>query len=234
MKVMNTKNIAGFTIAELLVVIALVGILAVMVMVNFRSGEHSNNLRQASTILLQDLRLAQNYTIGGSSLNYCDESAGESYFGVHCDLGYGILCGDVGNPNLCRNGVPLGGYGINTASTENYTVFADTNNNQELDGPNRAITFRDISLKGIHIIKFKLGSQEAVTPSSDNYLNILFEPPRGTVHFFVKLFEAELSDSQETLASMLISSDYVSGSCRKVTINRISGQISESQSGCSF
>jgi prepilin-type N-terminal cleavage/methylation domain-containing protein len=232
MKVMNTKNIAGFTIAELLVVIALVGILAVMVMVNFRSGEHSNNLRQAGTALLQDLRLAQNYTIGGSSLNYCSEN--ESFpddFGLNCE-------GDAGCSGVvdsCVNGVPLGGYGINIASTENYTVFADTNNNQELDGStNRKIIFRDISLKGIHIIKFKLGSQEAVTPSSDNYLNILFEPPQGTVHFFVKLDEVELSDSQETLASMLISSDYVSGSCRKVTINRISGQISESQSGCSF
>jgi len=232
---MILENQKGFTLAELLVVIALVGILAVMVMVNFRRGEHSNNLRQASTALLQDLRLAQNYTIGGSSLNYCDESAGENYFGVYCDLGDGTLCGNVGNPNLCRNGVPLGGYGINIASAENYTVFADTNNNQELDGsPNRSIIFRDISLKGIHIIKFKLGNQEAVTPSSDNYLNILFEPPQGAVHFFVKLFEVELFDSQETLASMLISSDYVSGSCRKITINRISGQISESQSGCSF
>jgi len=230
MKVMNIKNCTGFTLTELLVVIALVGILAVMVMVNFRRGEHSNNLRQASTALLQDLRLAQNYTIGGSSLNYCDGNSGD-YFGDSCPSeGETTGCGT----GMCVNGVPLGGFGINIALTENYLVFADTNNNQELDGPNRVIISRDYFLKGIHIKSFKLGSQETVTPSVDDYLNIIFEPPQGTVHFFVKLDEVVLSDSQETLASILISSDYVSGSCRKVTINRISGQISESQSECSL
>jgi hypothetical protein len=63
----------------------------------------------------------------------------------------------------------------------------------------------------------------------------MFEPPQGTVHFITLDNNGQPVDNTTiTTLSILVSSDYVNGSCRTITINRVSGQISEAQSGCNL
>ncbi len=226
------KNILGFTIAELLVVIAIVGILTAFVMVNFRSGTHGNDLRSAGIELQQDFRLAQGYTSGGNSVNFCDELTGAN-FGAVCPIpGDQEGCLPAGT---CTNGVPTGGYGVNIASRSNYSLFADTNGNNLLDVLDREILLKDVAMRGISIVSYKFGNEALVSPDSAG-VTILFSPPAGSVHFYDEDGE-EVRDANnqpfDTL-SLLVQSDFVSNTCRLIFINRISGQISESQTSCSL
>lgn len=229
----NLKSGAGFTLVELLVVMFIMGVLLIMVAVNFNSGRHSNNLRQAGIELMQDLRLAQGYTNGGNSINYCIEGSTppEKEFGTCVnDAGCGGVVGS------CYNGVPLGGYGLNFASQEVYSLFADTNKNHEFNfATEREIVRHDYLSKKIHISEFKLGDLAKQVPAVNNYVNITFEPPEGAIHLYTKLFgEDEVTESTETTLEILISSEYVSDSCRKIKINSITGQINETHSACSL
>jgi prepilin-type N-terminal cleavage/methylation domain-containing protein len=118
------KSGAGFTLAELLIVIALIGVMTTIVIVNFRRGNYSNDLRLAGTELLQNLRLAQQYTIGGSSILFCSDNS------VTCPT-EGADC--TTNSAKCKSGVPQGGYGIRINSSSLYTLFGDVTDNWLLD-----------------------------------------------------------------------------------------------------
>lgn len=219
----------GFTIPELLVVLAIIGILTTIVMVNFRRGEHSTDLRRAGTELQQYFRFAQSYSIGGNSIKYCDRASDN--FGQPCENLTFCPSGD------CITAVPLGGYGIHITSPENYTLYGDTTQNSYYEGPSDdySVIVKQLSTEGIHISSFKLGDEAVATPSGMNFIDVTFEPPTGTVHFFLNREEARDASGQliNTL-DLLVQSDYVSYTCRKVSINRVTGQISEVNNPCSL
>lgn len=220
------KKRAGFTLTELLIVIALIGLLTTLVIVNFRRGNFSNDLRQASTELLQHLRLAQQYTIGGNSILFCSDNS------TTCTT-EGNLC--LTNSAVCRSGVPRGGYGVHVGSNFQYTIFGDVTDNALLESADDAsIVVKRVDNKGIHFSFYQLSGQAVTTPSPGSPINIVFEPPQGTIRFITLDSNGQMVDntSSNTL-SILISSDYID-ICRTVTINRVSGQISEVQSGCSL
>ncbi len=64
---------AGFTLAELLVVISIVSLISSVALVNYRRGVAQYSLTQANQRLLADLREIQNRAISGTgiSLGYC-------------------------------------------------------------------------------------------------------------------------------------------------------------------
>ncbi|MBU0598594.1 prepilin-type N-terminal cleavage/methylation domain-containing protein [Patescibacteria group bacterium] len=234
---MKKVNSRGFTLAELLIVISILGVLTLIIMVNFRSGTRSNELRQAGLEFSQNLRLAQSYTIGGNSLMFCDESSPEIVRYNECIVPDDTPC-DTG---ICVNTVPRGGYGISIASTENYWIFGDKKNNNYFDGDiyDFGVVYKDLSYKSLHIKEIKLGEEDAIIPNdTDNRIDVTFEPPTGIIHFFVGgAGGQEAEDSSGDLINkleILITSDYVTSYCRKISINRISGQISEVQSECSL
>ena len=218
----------GLTLVELLIVMFIMGVLTVVVIVNFRHGTYMNDLKQASTELLQNLRLAQQYTIGGNSINYCRAGSSINEYGICID---DASCG--GAVDSCHNGVPLGGYAINVASTENYQLFGDTDENEILSSPDYRVIEKNIFLKGIHLNRYKFGtdSGSGTQPSAENFIVVRFSPPEGTVHFYEGASGAE---STEATLTLLLKSDYLTNNCREVTINRVSGQVSEVSSGCSL
>lgn len=245
---MKIKDKSGFTLVELLVVIALIGALLIMVMVNFNRGNHSTDLRAASNSFMQDLRKAQTYSISGNSVNYCDNtSTNHKYYPCQDDDWCG---GNVGEYLLCKSSVPGGGYGIMIDSTENYLLFGDTYFVDDQDAENTEshnffddnimdleITNINFTLDGIHIKEYKLGNEPVVVPNNtiDNRLDILFDVPAGATKFYKVTQEAVDGSGQLiNILQILISSDHVANSCRKITINRITGQISESQSACNL
>ncbi|MDP2684071.1 MAG: prepilin-type N-terminal cleavage/methylation domain-containing protein [bacterium] len=244
---MINKNQKGFTLTELLVVIAIIGILLILVMVNFSRGNRSTELRQAGNNLMQDFRKTQSYSISGNSVRYCDEISTDYKYNP-CDLDTYCQNPD-GAQGACILSVPGGGYGISIQSRDNYSIYADTyfvdgsvpespvaHNYFDGTGIDYEITNRNYTLDGIHISEYKLGDNPTVAPNSTvNRLDIVFSVPEGKANFYLNFVEALDTMGQPiNNLQILISSDYVSGSCRKISINRISGQISESQSGCNL
>jgi len=244
---MRIKGQQGFTLMELLIVIALIGILLVMVMVNFDRGNDSTDLRKAGNDLMQDFRKAQSYSISGNSVNYCDESSTDhKYYPCQDDNFCG---GNVGEYDYCKSSVPGGGYGITIDSTEGYLLFADTyfvddsnpespysHNYFDSNIEDYEISNINYSMEGIHIKQYKLGDEDVVVPNDNiNRLDILFDVPEGKAKFYKKLTEAVDEEGQLiNNLQIIVASDYISNICRKITINRITGQISESQSTCNL
>lgn len=62
------KNNVGFTIVDLLISIAILGVLSTAVLANFRVGERSDSVRQSANMSLSFLRRAQTMTLSGSTL----------------------------------------------------------------------------------------------------------------------------------------------------------------------
>lgn len=229
--VLSKRSTDGFTLAELLVVIAIVGILTILVMVNFQSGRRANELKRASTDLLQTIRLAQSYSIAGNSIKFCGSSATANQY-KPCDLD--SYCGGV--VGSCATSVPPGGYGLNLQSPDNYTLFADTTKTLyfQNDGSDFSVAMKSLFTQGIHIRQFKLGSEAARAPSPTNILDVTFLPPVGTASIYLNAAVAQSAGQPVTTVQLLVGSDYITNFCRTVSINRISGQVSETQSGCSL
>jgi prepilin-type N-terminal cleavage/methylation domain-containing protein len=59
------KSKKGFTLFEMLIVMAVIAILAVLILTRYRSGEQQYKLSQAAQLLAADLRQAQNFAIAG-------------------------------------------------------------------------------------------------------------------------------------------------------------------------
>ena len=218
---MRRLNKSGFTLLEILIVITIIGVLTVTIVVNFNRGGRANDLRGASTELVQQIRFAQGFTTGGNSVDYCSVNSSENKYDICSN---DDECGD----GVCVDGVPLGGFGISIDSQYSYALFANTNPiDISLDGIDQELTRISNIAKNIQTPQFKVGTNTYNTSSVT--LDIMFKPPVGTISFNVNgILSTEIS------VDILVQSDYVSDRCRTITINRISKQINEGSSPCSL
>lgn len=233
---MSPLDNKGFTLTELLVVIAIVGIFTTIVMVNFQRGRESDEFKRATTELQQNFRLAQSYSIGGNSIKYCEQNS-DAHASYPCeDDSY---CNADAAPwdYFCKTAVPLGGYGIHVDSTELYTLFGDTTaDSYFVDSiEDYVVVEKYIFTKGVHVDSFRFGTEEPIIPSSENILDLTFTPPTGKMNFYLNQTEA-LDGSSEPYYTieLLLSSDFVEDTCREISINKISGKISEAISSCNW
>lgn len=232
MKVFSDRD--GFTIAELLVVIALIGFLTTFVMVNFQRGERANELKRAGTEVQQNIRLSQTYSIAGNSVHYCSAASTEDVRYKPCSLS-GTVCFDAGGS--CIIGVPLGGYGVHFDTITQYVVFGDTIANKSYDGVGKDYTIieKNLSNERISILRMKFGEDLSFTPSATNYVDVTFEPPTGIGHFYSNGIEARDGSNQPYIKlQILVRSAFITNTCRIITINRVSGQVSETSGPCTL
>lgn len=224
----------GFTIAELLVVIAIIGLMTTLVLVNFQSGRRATELRNVSTKLLQDIRLAQSYTIAGNSFSYCQPvfSTANTYMTCHLYTD----CGSSADDKACKNTTPTNGYGIYIGNQDNYQIFGDTDPDGILDtAVDYQVIHQDNASKNIYISGYKVysttipsqtthtGSELAAHPVS-----VTFSPPEGTARLY---FDGSLN-IEFTNLDIVLKSAHITDYCRRVSINILSGQVSESQGSC--
>ena len=217
-------NKLGFTLVEILIVITIIGVLTAVIFVNFNRGGRANDLRGVSTELVQQIRFAQGFTTGGNSVDYCVAGTDNQYAACADD----DFCNSPLQVDSCFNGVPLGGFGISIDSQYSYALFANTNPiDISLDSIDQVVIRISNISKNIQTPQFKVGANTYSTSSVT--LDIIFAPPVGTISFNVNGIL-----STETSIAILVQSDYISDSCRTISINRISKQINEGSSPCSL
>ncbi len=217
---MRRASQRGFTLVELLIVMFIIGVLSAVVIVNFRRGDQQQDLRQMATELNQTIRLAQAYTTGGNSISFCNADATTNRY-AECDTdGYCTVTG------TCEHTVPPGGYGIYSDDPYTYHLFANTDSDiGYYDSPEPIIYSKDMSDTGVGIVEYSDGTTSYAPATTPLY--IVFTPPTGVIEFY-----AGTDAITEPELTLLVKNTHLDNVCRQISINRISNQISEIQTGC--
>jgi prepilin-type N-terminal cleavage/methylation domain-containing protein len=151
------KKQRGFTLVELLVVIAVMGILFLIAIANFSGAEGRNNLKMDAERLAGAFREAQNYAIAQQRVEV-----------------------PAGSGNLT---VPANGFGVEInfdflGRANKYLIFADTNDPAGFSAEDEIIRIDQLS-SGI--------AYDTITTATGGNLRqvtVAFRPPRGEAVFY--------------------------------------------------
>jgi len=142
-------NHRGFSVIELLAVIAIVSVLAGITVANFTQLRMKFALSRSASLFAQTVRKAQN--MASSAVRYTDQSGN-----LQTVAGYGIYVD------------------LNTLSNKQYILYADSNDNQQYDLPDYivetvdmaaedpGIIIRDMS-NGVNNVSINFGTSLVVT-----------------------------------------------------------------------
>lgn len=136
---MKKRYQPGFTLIEMITVIAVFAILTALVLANFNRGKQSEILRNAALTLVSDIRQTQNMSNVGTSIGICNEYDGnpdpDTFIGSWGDCTVGAPCTkggiiEAGHYFSCESTVPPGGFGIfiDSVDTTMYRIFGDFSN----------------------------------------------------------------------------------------------------------
>lgn len=147
----NKKQQRGFTFVEMLVVVAVVGIISALMVVNFRKSEEGSRLQRSAQLVLLGIRKAQNFALSSAEFS------------------------NAGNFE-----VPTGGYiaVFNKTNNTYFIIYADFNGTKNLDS-GETIPGGTVNLeKGIIVdfIKYDASTKGALG-GTPNECNIIFTPP---------------------------------------------------------
>ncbi len=137
------KNLRGYTLVELLIVVAIISIMSVMSFAGYGTSQKNVILRQEVQKLVLDLRRAQNMAMNVSQLSSSEIPLGG--YGVHFD----------------------------TSFSGAYIIYADTDNSRTYSGAGEIFITRTLSssviISGISI-GINLGSLNPTSPVDINFV----------------------------------------------------------------
>lgn len=192
----------GFTLVELLVSLAVIGVITGAMLANFRGGQRSAEVRLASDILVATLREMQTNALSGRLVNVC--SGGVNDLKVCEQKTPPVAC----TGGTCQRRVPTGyGVRISVATPKNFIVFYDTDGDAAYDA-------------GEEISSPPYVSTATVVFDSSNVavpVDIVYKPPSA------QLFVNGSSAGPDTVR-LTIKHDTGSPS-RNVTLYRTAGKI---------
>ncbi len=187
---------SGFTLVEMLVSIAIIGLLAVIVVVNLNSGKHIEQLSNAARQLTADIRGMQSRALSAGDIKACLDASAVL-----------IVCenstADCADPAQCSGMVP-GYYGLMVTTTATgYSMFVEYPitglENQYMDSPDEQLVRRRLLQLGssdVEISQVELWSSTTgwVTPN----------PTVGSVVFRRQNGQAKIFDAAGTGAVMAL------------------------------
>ncbi len=245
----------GFTLIELLAVIVFMGIFSQLVMANIYRGQQAQQLRQASQDLVQDIRTAQTYAVGGQKVSICKGSYSVICPATDCNTlknnpAYPDLALDNSGNTICGE-VPKGGYGIEIQSPTAYNLYPDTYV-KTTDNPttgqcrwyNSCGSYTDAALlksvtlqTPVQIWAFEYNNDSLIcTPGSLSHKEayVTFEPPFGIGH--IVRFDTQTKSGKQDVTIQSLKIWLTLGGdtsrCRKVSVNGITGQVTEDIDTC--
>ena len=181
----------GFTLVELMVVVAIIGILSAMVSLNYRSGQRELALQRAANKLAQDIRVMQERAMAVEKSVECFKEDGTLKFTAY-KYGFGIY---AENKDGKRN---------------KYTLYGDCNGNAKYqDVPDEKYT--------IDLVDFNVAQ---ISPANGfNKLNIVFEPPDPSV--IIKNSPDSGSDSNLDTVDIILSLVDDPTKTKTISINKV-------------
>lgn len=198
----SRKTSGGFTIAELLVSLAIITVLTGMMLANFHGGQQSSELRLAAEITVSQLHDIQTAALGGRLVSVCSGGAQANQV---CEAGKNPSVTCTGGGTCQRRVVP--GYGIRfTVGESTYLVFDDVNGNNVYNAGEEIATKPFVSTGLV-----KLGATNA-----GSTLDVVFVAPDAKQKF-------NGSDAPDLLQLTL--RHLQSDSERNVKLYRIAGKI---------
>lgn len=194
----------GFTLIEMLISLAIFGVITGMVMANFKQGSQGDELRISSQLMASAIRRAQTAAVAGQTTSYCVLGTNDKK-----------LCKNAGDcpSGTCATEVPHG-YGVHfsSAAVENRKVimFADIDGDN-VYSPSEAIRTDNVSSGPFVYV-------QTVAPTVGGMLDIVFVPPKPTIFINNNV-------TADGIATITVRHDNI-GQQKRITINKVSGQIS--------
>ena len=187
----------GFTLMELLVSMAIFGVISGLVVVNFRAGARGDELRLAAESVAAALRDAEARTAAGVQSSAC---AGGTRANLLCPNG-AVDCDE----GVCLTKSPSGGYGVAASpGADSVALFADHNGDGLFQDGEDLQNLR-LSPTGNVII-------ETIVPDGLGSV-ITFLPPAG---------KALINGAEADLEFAVLLKHLATGSRRRVSANRVS------------
>lgn len=206
----------GYSLIEMLVAMSIFAVVSGLTISNYGSGRRSDELRYAGQILDTSIRRAQTNSLAGTTVGYCDATADDSRTRL-CPNGLS----DCREGETCVTDVP-NAWGIHltyaASGARSIVLFADVNGDFRYD-PFEAVRSNSISPGKSVVVS-------GLSPAVNQALDITFMPPKPTVRFNgLPSAPGEAVPGLPLLASVVLTNP-IDGTFRRVTVNRLSGQVS--------
>jgi len=198
----------GFTLVEMLVSLAIFGVITGFVMANLRVGGQGDELRISSQLVASAIRRVQTMAVAGQTVYFCRQT-GELVGSKLCPTGQDAECPE----GTCAKEIPPGGFGVHfsTAAGSERTIitFADLDRDYGYDAGEeiRRDSVSSGALVGVSTLQ----------PVTDDQLDIVFAPNAMAVYF---------NKSTETAIATIVVRHSHTGAAKRVIVNSLSGQIS--------
>lgn len=181
MKIKNNNR--GFTLAELLVVMAIFGVIVAIVIVNFQYGNKNADLKDAAMELIQNIRTLQSWASSGKEVLVCDEASGAE---ANKPCNDDNDCG--GEVNSCsKKLVPRGGYGIKIQDEDEvtfYKLFIDVDECKLCGNVQADFCDKETMTDGKVSLQKNVEIDEILIDESNSFIaaHLVFQPPTGKIY----------------------------------------------------
>lgn len=158
----------GFTLVELLVSMAIIGVITGAMMANFHGGQQNTEIRLAADLLVSQIRSMQTSSYGGRLVSVC--SGGANDLAVCEPKVPAVACA---SPGVCQKRVPTG-YGLHFSAgpSTTYTVFYDTNDDKVYQADERLFDAPLVSTGTVALSGSSVGLP----------LDLVYAPPYGQLY----------------------------------------------------
>lgn len=207
---MRYHDLPGFSIAELLVSIAIVGLLATFAVVSLDSSKNTEELRTVARQVVGDIRSMQARALSAQNIKTCATSAG---YDAVCENGIASCVGP------CALATPAG-FGIHfEATSSTYVMFADVIADAQYRYTD---TKENLVLRRIAETTSNVVIQQVTVPASVANGDIMFLRQSATPH----VYHPGMPVDPEPVSFIIRLKHKISEDTVDVEVDRITGRIS--------